>query len=194
MGQAGVNHVLIFELDPRHHLAASKLLMFSSLFGVLWCISCLAFLFSENIIPIYVQPIALASFVLIFLLNPTRTLYYRSRRWLLRILFRIICAPFFPVQFADFWLADQLNSLVVPLVEFQHLICFYAYDWHQKEQICTNAKYNFVRPIVGLLPAWFRFAQCIRRYIDTQKAFPHLVNAGKYSTSMFATIHQLSLQ
>ena len=35
------------------------------------------------------------------------------------------------------------------------------------------------------LPAWFRFAQCLRRYRDTREAFPHLVNAGKYSTSFF---------
>ena len=35
------------------------------------------------------------------------------------------------------------------------------------------------------LPAWFRFAQCLRRYRDSKDAFPHLVNAGKYSTTFF---------
>lgn len=34
-------------------------------------------------------------------------------------------APFFQVTFADFWLADQLNSLVYALLDFQFLICFY---------------------------------------------------------------------
>lgn len=42
-----------------------------------------------------------------------------------------------------------------------------------------------IRPVLAILPAWFRFAQCIRRYYNTNKAFPHLVNAGKYSTSFF---------
>ena len=42
--------------------------------------------------------------------------------------------------------------------------------------------------ILGILPAWFRFAQCLRRYRDTREAFPHLVNAGKYSTTMFAAL------
>jgi hypothetical protein len=35
------------------------------------------------------------------------------------------------VGFADFWLADQLNSLVAALLDFQFLICFYvrSVDW-----------------------------------------------------------------
>ena len=49
---------------------------------------------------------------------------------------------------------------------------------------CGSVKY-VIRPLVGALPAWFRFAQCLRRYWSTRKKFPHLVNAGKYSTSFF---------
>ena len=44
--------------------------------------------------------------------------------------FRIFTAPFQHVGFADFWLADQLNSLVVALLDFQFIVCFYAHDWH----------------------------------------------------------------
>lgn len=43
----------------------------------------------------------------------------------------------------------------------------------------------WARTILGCLPAWFRFAQCVRRWRDERKAFPHLVNAGKYSTTFF---------
>lgn len=46
----------------------------------------------------------------------------------------------------------------------------------------------FIRPIVNCIPAWIRFAQCLRRYRDTREAFPHLVNAGKYSTTIFVVI------
>ena len=45
-----------------------------------------------------------------------------------------------------------------------------------------------MRVIIGLLPAWFRFAQCLRRYRDTREVFPHLVNAGKYSTGFFVAV------
>lgn len=49
-------------------------------------------------------------------------------------------------------------------------------------------KNNWVRPMVSCLPAWFRFAQCLRRYRDTREAFPHLLNAGKYSTTFFVVL------
>ena len=45
-----------------------------------------------------------------------------------------------------------------------------------------------MRPFVAIIPAWWRFAQCVRRYINTREGFPHLVNAGKYSTSFFVVI------
>lgn len=34
-------------------------------------------------------------------------------------------APFFHVGFADFWLADQMNSFTSALLDFQFLTCFY---------------------------------------------------------------------
>lgn len=45
--------------------------------------------------------------------------------------FRIIAAPFFHVGFADFWLADQLNSLVGACLDYHFLIFFYIQngDW-----------------------------------------------------------------
>ena len=189
--KSGVNHVLIFELDPRHHLTYIEYLKLAALLGVFWCISCIAFLFSQDFnLPEFVHPAALTVFVFLFMVNPTRTLHYRARWWLLRTLFRVFTAPFHPVHFADFWLADQLNSLVVPLLDLQYLVCFYAYDWHlgpDDKQMCLSPNIA-IGPIITLLPAWFRFAQCIRRYYDTRKPLPHLANAGKYSTSIFVTI------
>ena len=54
-------------------------------------------------------------------------------------------------------------------------------------QYCVDEAY-FIRPLVAMLPAWFRFAQCLRRYRDTREAFPHLANAAKYATSFFVVI------
>uniref|UniRef100_A0A1I8HB79 EXS domain-containing protein n=1 Tax=Macrostomum lignano TaxID=282301 RepID=A0A1I8HB79_9PLAT len=53
---------------------------------------------------------------------------------------------------------------------------------------CSGLAYGLA-PLFGCLPAWFRFAQCLRRYWDMPErhAFPHLVNAGKYSMTFFAT-------
>ncbi|KAL9988635.1 hypothetical protein ACROYT_G003101 [Oculina patagonica] len=189
--KAGVNHVLIFELDPRDHLSYQHLLEVALLLGVLWAISLVVFMFGHVIkIDTYSPNLFLVSFLFVFTFNPFKICYYRARFWLLKILFRIFTAPFQHVGFADFWLADQLNSLAVALLDLQFIICFYAHDWHvsnANEMICDGTLYG-IRPFVACLPAWFRFAQCLRRYKDTRKAFPHLVNAGKYSTSFFVVI------
>ncbi|XP_037837878.1 xenotropic and polytropic retrovirus receptor 1 homolog isoform X2 [Kryptolebias marmoratus] len=132
--QAGVNHVLIFELNPRNNLSHQHLFEF-----------------------------------------------------------RVVTAPFHHVGFADFWLADQLNSLVVVLMDLEYMICFYSSElsWTEHKGLisltgnkCNTYSYG-IRAVIKCLPAWFRFAQCLRRYRDTKRAFPHLINAGKYSTSFF---------
>jgi len=61
----------------------------------------------------------------LFLFNPTKTLRHEARFWTLRVLGRVFCAPFFYVGFADFWLADQLNSLHTVFLDFQYFVCFY---------------------------------------------------------------------
>ncbi|XP_031565789.1 xenotropic and polytropic retrovirus receptor 1 homolog [Actinia tenebrosa] len=185
--KAGVNHVLIFELDPRHHLSYHQLLEVSGLLAVLWSLSLTAHIFGDVVgIPHFIPNLVLVSFIVLFTFNPFKICYYKARLWIIKVLFRIITAPFQHVGFADFWLADQLNSLVVALLDFQYIICFYSHDWHvdSKERICDTNLYG-LRPLVACLPAWFRFAQCLRRYKDTRDVFPHLVNAGKYSTSFF---------
>ncbi|KAK1801462.1 hypothetical protein P4O66_022724 [Electrophorus voltai] len=109
--------------------------------------------------------------------------------------FRVSTAPFHRVEFADFWLADQLNSLVFVLMDLEYLVCYYSMElqWGEVDGLlphtegdgkCQSYSYG-LRAIIHCLPAWFRFIQCLRRYRDTKRAFPHLVNAGKYSTTFF---------
>uniref|UniRef100_A0A668UDF0 Xenotropic and polytropic retrovirus receptor 1a n=1 Tax=Oreochromis aureus TaxID=47969 RepID=A0A668UDF0_OREAU len=193
--QAGVNHVLIFELNPRNNLSHQHLFEIAGLLGVLWCVSLLSCLFSDKIlVPMQANPLALYGLFFLFLINPFKTCYYKSRFWLLKLLFRVVTAPFHRVGFADFWLADQLNSLVVVLMDLEYMICFYSFelDWTKHngliskgKDVCNSYSYG-VRAVIKCLPAWFRFVQCLRRYRDTKRAFPHLVNAGKYSTTFFA--------
>jgi len=193
---SGVNHVLIFELDPRNHLSEQHLMELASIFGVIWTLSVLSFLYSASLsIPPFVNPLALGVIMLVFVLNPIKVFRHEARFWALRVMGRIIAAPFFHVGFADFWLADQLNSLVAALLDFQFLICLYVRndDWLTGDlsaaEIGECMEKDFViRPIVNCLPAWFRFAQCLRRYRDTKEAFPHLVNAGKYSSTFLVVL------
>lgn len=106
----------------------------AAIFGVLWALSVLAFLYSGPLaIPTYANPLALLVLMLLFLVNPVRTMRHQARFWLLRVLGRIFAAPFFYVGFADFWLADQLNSLVPVFIDAQYFVCFYATDFQWME-------------------------------------------------------------
>ncbi|KAJ3595198.1 hypothetical protein NHX12_004502 [Muraenolepis orangiensis] len=169
--QAGVNHVLIFELNPRNNLSHQHLFEIAGLLGVLWCVSLLCCLFSSSIqVPMQANPLVLYGFYFLFLVNPFKTCYYKSRFWLLKLLFRVVTAPFHRVEFADFWLADQLNSLVVVLMDLEYMICFYSFelDWHRYDGLvklgepgrmpCHSYSYG-VRAVIQCLPAWFRFIQ-----------------------------------
>uniref|UniRef100_A0A3Q3JQ11 SPX domain-containing protein n=1 Tax=Monopterus albus TaxID=43700 RepID=A0A3Q3JQ11_MONAL len=127
--QAGVNHVLIFEIDPRNNLSHQHLFEIAGFLGVVWCLSILSCLYSEyTYIPTQINPLILYGFMVLFLINPFKTCYYKSRFWLLKLLFRVFTAPFHRVEFADFWLADQLNSLVFVLMDLEYLACFYIFE------------------------------------------------------------------
>lgn len=52
-------------------------------------------------------------------------------------------------------------------------------------------------PVLCLLPLLFRFLQCLRKFHDTGKRWPHLANASKYAMSqtvtLFGAFHPLYL-
>ncbi|CAK1540989.1 unnamed protein product [Leptosia nina] len=189
---SGVNHVLIFELDPRKHLSEQHLMELAAIFGVVWALSILSFIYSASLsIPPFVNPLALVVIMLAFLMNPLRVFRHEARFWFLRICGRILAAPFMPVLFADFWLADQWNSFVFAFLDFHYLVAFYVAgaDWFNVNDGFESTKWYIIsRAVVNIIPAWTRFWQCLRRYRDSREAFPHLVNAGKYSTTFFVVL------
>jgi len=89
---SGVNHVLIFELDPRNHLSDQHLIevypflfQMATIFGVLWALSVLSFLYSHVLsIPPYANPLTLVIIMVVFLINPTKTFRHDARFWLLK--------------------------------------------------------------------------------------------------------------
>jgi len=131
---SGVNHVLIFELDPRNHLSEQNIMEVASVFGVIWACCVLSYIFCDPLgIPQYAAPLFLYTLMAAFLLNPTKTFHHEARYWALRVLMRVIMAPFCFVNFADFWLADQLNSMVPAFLDIPFLICFFGRSptWHK---------------------------------------------------------------
>lgn len=83
---SGVNHVLIFELDPRNHLSEQHLMELAAIFGVVWTLSILSFLYSSSLsIPPFINPLALTIIMVLFMVNPLRVMRHDARFWLLRI-------------------------------------------------------------------------------------------------------------
>lgn len=97
--------------------------------------------------------------------------------------FRVVLAGFGHVEFRDFFVADELNSLVYSFNGLQVFVCAYANQWTNVSVTCNN-QYSWVTPVIGMLPAFWRFSQCLRRYYDTRQAMPHLFNAIKYFFNM----------
>ncbi len=152
---SGVNHVLIFEIDPRNHLThqdlleaseslivaiiqANQLLILNNILkisvflGVIWIINLIAFVVSAFYqLEYYVYPLVLIVFLAFYLMNPFRFFHKNSRFWLLKVLWRVMSAPFYHVGFADFWLADQLTSFEFIFTDIQFIFCWYlmAADW-----------------------------------------------------------------
>ncbi|CAF3563282.1 unnamed protein product [Rotaria sordida] len=200
---SGVNHVLIFEIDPRNHLTYQQFLEIGTFLFVIWFLSFTGFILSSyyDFHP-FIQPLIFLTLILLFLFNPTPTLYHHARFWFLKTLRRIICAPFYRVGFADFWLGDQLTSLELIFFDIEYFLCFYFYDvgwWpvnsmsSARSILCNGWPKIVLQTILLMLPSWFRFAQCLRRYRDTKHKFPHLANAGKYATG-FLVISTNSLR
>lgn len=89
---SGVNHVLIFELDPRNHLTEQHIMELATVFGLVWAGSALIFLYSEALhIPPYINPLILAVLMIAFLFNPTKTLRHDARFWVLRVTVSTAC-------------------------------------------------------------------------------------------------------
>lgn len=77
-------------------------------------------------------------------------------------------------------------------------LCFLGSgDWLISEDVPASTRHTwsktiwyskYVIPIITLLPLWFRFNQCLRKYADTGNRWPHLFNAFKYALSMTVTL------
>eukprot|EP00698_Gefionella_okellyi_P013123 TRINITY_DN3575_c0_g2_i2.p1 TRINITY_DN3575_c0_g2~~TRINITY_DN3575_c0_g2_i2.p1 ORF type:complete len:548 (-),score=90.58 TRINITY_DN3575_c0_g2_i2:1101-2744(-) len=188
-----INYSFIFEMRSIRDHSPFQLWESAAFLFLMWSVSLLAFLsvVRGNAwvlgIPWWVFPLLLEIVLLAYVINPFPIFDRESRFWLLKHLFRVVTAPFYKVVFSDFFLADQLNSLVLLLYDLEYVLCYYFADAWWGTTRCTAAN-TYVRPVLAVLPALWRFLQCLRRYRDTGEAFPHLVNACKYSMTFFVVL------
>ena len=112
---------------------------------------------------------------------------------------QVVLSPFGRVIFLTTYTGDILTSLVKPIIDWSYTLCFLVtLEWVNdsvNDEVCLQSRlFNYVIvPLLSALPLWFRFMQCLRRYMDTRKRWPHLANAGKYALShsvvLFGVFH-----
>ncbi|KAJ2557557.1 Signal transduction protein [Coemansia sp. RSA 1836] len=181
--QAHINYRFIFEVDPRDYLNSWQFLEMSSvLFAiasvVLWANFALH-IDSNSYICVYV----LLGLILGLFLMPVNAFYWTSRRWLIKSLWRILFSGFHRVEFRDFFLGDEMCSLTYTFSMVLLLGCASANSWTNLDDVCNTTQW-WSNAAFLMVPNTFRLLQCIRRYVDSGDAFPHLANGAKYSSTI----------
>ena len=152
-------------------------------------------------IPAGWYPLILVAYTLYCLVFP-----WRQRKGIWWTVGRVLSSPMVSVTLLDTVVADVLTSLVKVLLDLAwsaFYICSGDFsrdiegavdaqpgDWE------TSVLYSKVlAPVVVILPLWWRFMQCLRRFYDTGNRWPHLFNAAKYAlvqtVTLFGAFHRV---
>lgn len=183
-----INYKFIFELDPRHNLDYHQ---FGELPVIMLLISSVVMYMDfaqwfSPMIPSELCPLILFVILIAIMLCPFDILYCSARKWLGVALGRILLSYCFPVEFRDFFIADELNSLSYSIWTSSYFFCAYSWHWSDLGNNC-NMSQMWVAPFLASLPPWWRLLQCFRRYRDSNEQV-HLLNAAKYTSSIMAAI------
>lgn len=186
----GINHVLIFGGNLRKRVPATTFLQVASGLGFTCALSMIFFI-HHNEFEVQEKlhfPLACLVVPLSLLLCPLPIFNSSGRLWLIRTTGHIFAAPFFKVNFPDFWIADQLTSMVLCIMDHYQLTCFYI-AFYRANIKSFNFEPDYVILVIRILPPWFRLAQCLRRYHDTHfTSEGYLYNALKYGGSIVTVI------
>jgi len=186
----GVNHVLIFNIDLRNHIQATSYLEVASTMGFITTMSMLFFIHHKEfeVHSPYYFPLMCLLLPLLLLINPIRIMNRAARMWFLCMIGRILVAPFYSVIFPDFWMADQLTSLTLCLVDYCEMIRFYIRFYTDSENT-FDFEPDYWITVIRCLPPWFRLAQCLRRHYDNNfKYREYLLNTIKYGISLIVIV------
>ncbi|XP_059450135.1 phosphate transporter PHO1 homolog 9-like isoform X2 [Corylus avellana] len=138
-------------------------------------------------------PLGLLIVVLLTMFCPFNVVYRSSRFFLIRSVFRCLCAPLYKVTLPDFFLADQLTSQVQGFRSLEFYICYYVWgDFKKRSNKCLESNvYQSFYFIVALIPYWTRFVQSLRRLLE-EKDVMHGLNGLKFFSIIIAVAMRTS--
>lgn len=152
-------------------------------------------------------PSGVYPFLLILYTIKKLILPLKTRKPLWTSISAVISSPLNSPTFFTTYVGDVFTSMVKVFQDLLWIICFVVSgdfllseddqgpDPHAWQD---SFWYKHVAiPLICLAPLWFRFNQCLRRYMDTGKRLPHLANSFKYALSqtvtLFGAFHPLYL-
>lgn len=193
-----VNYIFLFDFDPQ--IVSTPLAIFNEavdnslvfLVGML-----LYYKAGANDLPINF-PAGILPFLLVVYMFLQLIFPLRSRRPMWRAIWHVVSTPLSSPTFFHGYLGDIFTSMVKVFQDIAWTLGFVlSGDFLIPEEFKASTKHAWAKslwyskvliPILTLLPLWFRFNQCLRRYTDTGNRMPHLANAFKYALSMTVTL------
>lgn len=134
------------------------------------------------------HPFGVHAILIGLLFCPAKVVYAEARWRICKALLRTVAAPARQVAFDDILFADCLTSMARGFSALEVLFCLS----HVPQPEPTYGKHvmvlhphcsSILLAMLMAAPYWWRLQQCLRRYADSQDAFPHLANALKYCTA-----------
>lgn len=188
-----INYKFIFEFNLTTALDYKQFFMLPSFaFGLLGLLGWFSFQdFWPSKFPGRDWPLIFLGVMLLIFLNPTSRMFGASRKWLQIAIWRLMCSGFYPVEFRDFFLGDILCSLTYSMGNLYFFFCLYTSEWRKflgggspPSLTKCGSSHSRAMGFLSTLPSIWRFLQCLRRYMDSGDAFPHLANMLKYLISI----------
>lgn len=202
-----VNYIYLFDFDPR--IVETPISIIGDVVDETLVYLILMLLYYKagahdmpEILPTGAYPFMLILYTVKKLIFPLRT---RIPLW--KSILVVITSPLNSSSFFQTYVADVFTSMVKVFQDLLWIICFvFSGDFLLSEDNLGDHPHawkdafwykHVAIPLICLAPLWFRFNQCLRRYYDTNKRFPHLANAFKYALSqcvtLFGAFHPLYL-
>ncbi|KAI3776966.1 hypothetical protein L1987_46759 [Smallanthus sonchifolius] len=164
--QYRVNYSFIFQFKPGTELGYTEVLLLSSGLSVLTLAAALSNLEMEldprtQRYKTLTELLPIGLVVILITVCPFNIFYRANRFFLLVCLWRCICAPFYAITLADFFLADQFTSQVQLLRYLQFYVCYYGWGDFKRRNAdnCKGSVYNVITIVIAVIPFWIRVLQ-----------------------------------
>ena len=109
---------------------------------------------------------------------------FAKRRIQANVLTGVLFSGLYPVEFRDLFFGDIFCSATYTFGNIEMFFCLYDKGWKNPPQCGSSSSMLF--GFFSTVPGIMRALQCMRRFIQTRNAFPHLANFGKYCCTILS--------